>query len=616
MIEAEKVAELYVTRRRNYSGLHAQMEVIKAIYSGDVEIPLPDMDRYEKSYVPNLLQTGLDQMAGRVASVVPVATFSPDFDSRTARRKAETRRRVVTGWWQADKLPIKWKKRARHLLAYSASPVSLTYDKSTLRPTWNVRHPLTAFPSPDMVDGQMVPADALYAYRRTVGWLKARGFELGSLETPDTKPDDTITMLEYTDADCMALVAWADPTSNSSLWGESLDPTTLWNYADPGKSVMLAGGENPIGMVAATYPVRMGLEVAGQFDGMTGSYMMQAKMMALEILAVEKGIFPDTYLEGRTGEVPKFIDGPHDGRSGKVNVVSGGSVKQFSEQPGYKTDQMIDRLERSQRITSGTPAEFGGESATNIRTGRRGDAVLSAVIDVPIAEAQEVLAAAIADEDRIAIALSRHYDGLAPRTLYVGTGNSRSSITYISDKVFTHDCDHTVSYPVTGVDLNAMMIGAGQRLGMGIMSTRSIQEMDPFVSDPEMESDRITSESLSRAMLSGIEQQAASGQMPPAVVAKVKALVESDEMELEDAVTKAVEDYAKAQQEAQATQQQPAGAPPTPDQAASAAGMQSLAGAQMPGATAGQDKLASLLSTLRRPAQTVAPMRGAETGAM
>ncbi|NCV60837.1 MAG: hypothetical protein EBW52_05455, partial [Betaproteobacteria bacterium] len=41
--------------------------------------------------------------------------------------------------------------------------------------------------------------------------------------------------------------------------------------------------------------------------------------------------------------------------------------------PGYKTDTALDRLERQERLEGSIPAEFGGESASNIRTGRRGE---------------------------------------------------------------------------------------------------------------------------------------------------------------------------------------------------------------------------------------------------
>jgi hypothetical protein len=348
-------------------------------------------------------------------------------------------------------------------------------------------------------------------------------------------------------------------------------------------------------------------------------YHQQAKLMALEVIAVEKGIFPDTYLIGRPNETPRFVEGPFDGRSGGVNVVQGGDVKVMNEQPGYMSDRTIDRLERAQRVTTGLPQEFGGESGSNIRTGRRGDAVMSATIDFPIAEAQEVFAAALVQENKAAIALAKRYDGSAPRTIYVGTGNTTRAVTYKADDVFTHD-EHVVTYPVTGTDMNSLLIGLGQRVGMGIMSKESAAELDPFIANPETEHDRIIAEGLEQALMSGIQQQAAAppeaGGLPPLVVARVMELVRSDKKELPEALVFATEEFMRKQQEAQAAAQQGQQAPPDAMAQAAPAGVQGMTGSPIPGPTPGQGDLASLLSTLRKPAMTVQPMKGVARGAV
>ena len=213
-------------------------------------------------------------------------------------------------------------------------------------------------------------------------------------------------------------------TCRSVSW--RLTATTL-------KGVLLENIPNPIDMVPATVPMRITLDGAqGQFDNMIGMYYQQAKLMSLEVIAVEKGIFPDTYLVSRPGEVGRFLDGPHDGRTGMVNIVSGGDIREVQSQPGYLTNPTIDRLERNQRVTAGIPAEFGGESSSNIRTGRRGDAVLSAVIDYPVAEAQENFAYALEEENKIGMELAKVYRGDTKTTIYVGTGNAARPVTYVA----------------------------------------------------------------------------------------------------------------------------------------------------------------------------------------
>jgi hypothetical protein len=432
-----------------------------------------------------------------------------------------------------------------------------------------------------------------------------------SPNTTDIPYDLKLLMLEYVDPEGTRLVlsSYAASSEQIGQW----DDNGNWVVHNTGgigggntrNTILLEDIPNPTGVPAVTLPQRLGLERAsGQFDSMIGMYYQQAKLMALEVMAVERGIFPDTYLVSRPGEIGKFIDGPYDGREGLVNVVTGGDIKELATQPGYMTPQTIDRVERAQRLTAGVPQEFGGESTSNIRTGRRGDAVLSAVIDFPVAEAQEILANALLDEDRAAIALSKHYAGRSEKTLYVGTGNAAKKVTYRPSEVFD-TIEHTVSYAAVGADLNNLIMGLGQRVGMGIMSKKSAATLDPFIENPEVEHDTIVVEGLEAAMLSGLQQQAATGAIPPLTLAKIMQLVGSDKMELAEALNRAVEDAqkeAQAAQEAAAQEQQ--AVQPTPEMAAAGPTAQALTGnpeamSPVPGPEQGTEDIGSLLAALR-----------------
>lgn len=616
MRNADDIVALYTERRRVQMPLQAVRAEIRDVYDGKSTVVLPDVAADQAASVPNLLGQGIDQMAARVASVIPQVSFSPDTPgARDAERRAMTAKRTVLGWWQTDGLPLKLKRRARHLIGYGASPAKLTWHPRQHRPVWNLRDTLETYPNPDERLDFDQPADVVFGYRRSVGWLRANGYGhlLQTVTTRTGRPDadDLMLILEYVDPDgCHQVLTGQqnnDPGTNwiAGTWGSSSkDAAVTMEYYETN------------GVMTATNPERVSLSrPGGQFDTMVGMYHAQAKLMALELIAVEKGIFPDTWLEGRPNEMPRVVDGPYDGRSGKISVVQGGNIRVMNEQPGYMTTQVIDRLERSQRVTAGVPSEFGGESGTNIRTGRRGDAVLSSTIDFPIAEAQEVLAAALNAENKAAIALAKMYDGSAPRTIYVGTGNTTRAVTYVANTVFKNE-EHVVSYPVTGTDMNSLLIGLGQRVGMGTMSKESAAELDPYIADPEQEHDRIIAEGLEQALVSGIQQQAAAGAIPPLVLSRVMELVRNDKKELPEALAFATEEAARKAQEQAAAQQ--AGQPQAPDAAAMAAPAtaQALSGSPIPGASPGQGDLASLLSTLRKPTMTIQPMKGAARGAM
>ena len=598
MKTVDQILVLYKQRINFYGPMHSRMKMIQSIYNGTMEVPLPDMEQNSMPSTPNLLAAGVDQMAGRITSVIPSVNFSSLRPGvRKYDRQSLTASRVITGWWQEDRVPLKMKQRGRHLIAYGMSPVIIRWNYEQHRPTWQIRHPLETYPSTDVIPGQMTPTDCIFAYRRSVGWMRSKGYgdKLGALMGRSDMPNDaSILLIEYIDADETHLVAagykTSDPYSASyelTFTGDSLRGVTIEQYSNMGDGCPVV------------VPMRITLDTAaGQFDNMIGMYYQQAKLMALEVIAVEKGIFPDTYLVSRPSEVGRFLDGPHDGRTGMVNIIAGGDIREIQSQPGYLTNPTIDRLERNQRVTAGIPAEFGGESGSNIRTGRRGDAVLSAVIDYPVAEAQETFAYSLEEENVCAIALAKSWDGNNKRTIYVGTGNANSPVTYVANETF-EESDHVVSYPASGTDINSLIVGIGQRVGLGIMSKKTAATLDPYIDNPEQEHDSIIAEGLEQALMAGLQQQASSGQLPPLVISKVMTLVANDKMELAEALTKVTEDALKEQQAAEQSAQPMA----TADAAMAGQTVQSLAGPQaaIQGPNPSQANLSDLLSTLRRP---------------
>ena len=596
MKTVDEILSLYKQRVSFYGPVQSRMKMIQSIYNGTMEVPLPDMEQNAMPSSPNLLAAGVDQMAGRITSVTPSIAFSSyNPGVRKYDRIAQAASRTIGGWWQSDRMSMKMKQRGRHLIAYGMSPVVVRWDYEEKRPTWQVRHPLETYPSTDIIPGRITPTDCIFAYRRSVAWMRSMGYEdrLYSLMGRGDMPNDaSVLLIEYVDAGSTQMVMAGYKTT---------DP-----YAAPFE--MVSGGSSFKGILLEQYPnmsdgcpvvipMRVTLDTAaGQFDNMIGMYYQQAKLMALEVIAVEKGIFPDTYLVSRQGEIGRFLDGPHDGRTGMVNIIAGGDIRDIQSQPGYLTNPTIDRLERNQRVTAGIPAEFGGESSTGIRTGRRGDAVLSAVIDYPVAEAQEAFAFALEQENEVAIGLAKSWDGNNKRTIYIGTGNSFSPVTYVANETFI-TTEHVVAYPATGSDLNSLIIGIGQRVGLGIMSKQTAANLDPYVDNPDVEHDRIIAESLEQALVASIQQQASSGSLPPLVLSKIMQLVRDDKMEIAEALNKVTEDAMKEQKSKAEAE--------TPDAMTADATVQAMTQGDAPPSISGpnqsQTNLMSLLSTMKRP---------------
>ena len=552
MRTVEEIVELYNQRRIAAGPVHAQMRRVRELANGDVIVPLNELDKNAKASVANLLVQGLDQMSMRVSSTMPTPYFPPIKEgSERSKSSARQRKKAMMAIWDENKMQMKLRRRARHLLGYSQSAVVLKPNFRTLTPTWTVRNPLDTFAAPLDDPDDMLPDDCIFTFRASASYLLANyGQELSDkLRMGRVDSDSRYTMLEYVDA-------------------ESLQLIVLGAEDNPGLNVSERAGLNALGL--ENIPNRTGMPLAvvanritldkprGQFDGVMGMYYTRARLQALTEIAIERGIFPEEYLVARVGENPEILQ-LADGKNGVLGVVKGGDIQQLQLNPGYKTDTALDRLERQERLEGAIPAEFGGESGSNIRTGRRGDSILSATVDYRVQEAQSTFEASMFEEDKVAIAIEKAYWGDYPKTFFIPSRSSVGQETYVPNKIWQTDF-HYVAYSAAGSDVNSLIIGLGQRLGTGLMSKESAREADPLITDPELEHDRLIAEGVEAALLSSIQQQAVNPQGPyqPDDLAYLTRLVVEQDVTLFEAVKRT--DQRARDRQAQAM---PQGAPET-----------------------------------------------------
>jgi hypothetical protein len=207
-----------------------------------------------------------------------------------------------------------------------------------------------------------------------------------------------------------------------------------------------------------------------------------------------------------------------------------------------------------------------------------------------VQEAQEVFADSLLQEDKIAIAIEKAYWGDTPKTFFLASRQSAGQESYVGNKIWQTDF-HYVAYSAAGSDVNNLVVGLGQRLGIGLMSKESAREADPLISDPDFEHDRIIAEGVEDALLASIQQQAANPEGPyqPEDLAYLTKLVVEQDVSLFDAVQRTDERARERQAAAM-----PQGAPET------------MPGLAMPGmgaeapmqAPAGEPSIEALLAQL------------------
>ena len=541
-----------------------RMERVRDAYTGDINIYLPELDKEEQSAVPNLIAQGIDQYSMRVASVRPdiwYPSFRPGFKGHD--QAADDRRNANLGWWDMNNWDLQVRRRARHLSAYgstcvSLSPVSLDPTDKRHIPHWRVRNPLTSFPSSMSEHMGVNPEDCIFTDHRTLGWLQAH-YPMAAQKIYKGRRFDSSTqfkVLEYVDDREYVLVVIGQEQPQRK---DRRDDPNVTGYSG---CETLMRVENPIGLCPVVFAGRITLDrQAGQFDQMLGMYMMQSKLMALSTIAIVDNVFNDQWAVGN----PQAIAPPNvivraDGKRGIIGEIQNAQLQTIHNPGPQDAMQLMDRLEANQRSNGGVPADWGGESASNIRTGRRGQDILGATVDGRIQEDQTILSTSFEQENEIACRIMKSYYGDAPSMFFIPkSGIIEGKGDYVPNELFTQTYSK-VQYAMPGTDAQGLTIMLAQKYGGGLMSQETAMQADPMIRDARAEIEKIEIEKLRKSLMDSLDQQAAQGQIAPHEIAQIIAgRLKGDP--IEEVVQRVQEDVQKQQAAQAQAQQEQAGSP-------------------------------------------------------
>jgi hypothetical protein len=595
---AEEITAIYNDRVRDYGDRRARMRLLADLVNGDIVVPLPELSANEKPAIANLARQGIHQYAMRAASVLPEIETRPLRNTRAAHDNALTRRRVMYGWWEANRMHVQLRQRGRWLFAYADTPALILPCFGREIPEWKVENPLAVFPAPS-ARNELVPTDMIVAQVRSLAWLRWRYPDAARrVGMPGEKGDTRIEVLIYVDADEVSMVAarttYADEYRD---WWE----VTADELAGR-RGVLLEQAPNlamrPLGVSPQSIAVDKQM---GHFDGVIGAYHAAAELDAISRIAARQGVMQQEWLVSRPGEQAEVVRAA-DPLRGEVGIVAGGTLEHRSQDPQFATNLQVDRYIEAMRTDAGIPSELQGMAATNVRTGRRGSQLISAAVDFPVMEAQELLADSLTEENRIAVAVDKAWFRKVGKSYYVGWKGAKGPVEYVPEKLWSTD-ENKVGYVLAGSDLNSMVIAAGQRIGMGTLSQESFMRMDPLVDDVDEERAKIVRERLTAATLAQIEQMATTpgAGWEPVDTMRLLELVERGET--------LIDAFKTTQAEAQQRQAGPQGDPAAqPGVSPPGAGVEETGLIQGP--TGDQDRLNQLLMRLRGPEMRVPAERG------
>jgi len=603
VIDIETIEMFYRQRQSELGPLLSRWADVARHAEGKIVVPVSELDEDEKSMAVNLLGPGLDQLAMRVASTMPDISVDPLKPGiKDSQNKAAVKRRAMLSWWDMNRMDMILRRRARFLLGYAASPVSISFmgmnplDKRDI-PHWRVLNPMCVFPAKTVDINDIEPPDCIHAFLQPLSWLQSLyPTQAGILYKGKANASTMFEILEYNDCDETVLVALGQAREPNQ--GPSWERTTTVSVGTQ-SVVELARVVNKAGIPLTVYPGRITIAgLQGMFDQLMPVYHNASKLAALEYIAIKQSIFPKEWLvshPGSPGQAEVIVEA--DGLTGVMGEIRNGQIQQTQVQPSIQASQMQDRLERVGRLAGGLPAELGGESATNIRTARRGEAVLGSAIDMPVQEHQEIFEDSMEAENHRAIAVAKAYFGSKPTSFYIPKNGKITKPDYTPNDVFEND-QNVVKYGMTGTDANSFVIAMGQRLQMETISPETFMEMDPVVEDVQEEMGRIWISGARRAMMSSVENQASQGTIDPTFIARFAQALQDGKTQPEDALTTVHQEMQKEQAAQQASQPQQA---PQPGQMPGMTGAPGVQGG-VPMPPPGQGALSQILGNLRKPA--------------
>lgn len=529
--------------------LLTRMKDILDRYDGDWILPMPDMEREPNlpPLTPALIAEAVDQMAMRAASVRPNVIFpaiEPTKDlGRRSREYADKRRKIIGATYHHSKWNLSRRRYYRQLSAYHTCSIVVLPDFTCDMPRIEIRDPLGTFVEPTANEELRPPEYVAFVTRHSAEYLR-RNF-------PASRQENGGPIHAQDHRELWDCVEWYDLEQTVfGIVGPVYDDRRMSNqrpWINPWQQLSPVY-PNRTGMIPAIVPHNVSLgRIASRIGSMLGNVDLQARLMALDILAQEKAIWPDMYAIGRAGGMPRIIGGQwKDGREGEINLLQDvEQIGQIRSTPDVRTTQTIDRLERNFRTSTGLVPQFGGETYGALRTGRGMDALAGIALDPRIQELHEISEAWMPHINSVILETYKAYWGDKKYSMYSGWTGDRGMVNFTPNE-HIENTHNTVTYNFPGADVAQQTQILGSLRGAKAISTKTFREMHPYIDDPEAEMHWVWEEDFDEALRQSVLQKLLSGEMPLVVSTLIKDYLDKG-MHIFDAVRLADEEMRKRQ---------------------------------------------------------------------
>jgi hypothetical protein len=514
----EEIGQRIRARQRRAGPVLQAMKELQDRVNGDVTVVLPELGFQNKPAVANLIAQGLDSLALQCSLPEPTLVFPPlDPKRKRGPRSSEysrIRRLACASWWERNDISVMRGRLFRYLIGYGTAPLVVVPDFKERIPRMTMRNPLHCFPNDEMDKAHAMPIDCGFAYLRSAEWLREGYPEVAEKvrrmmgNNYAWKGTEVFEVFEWNDENELVLFLTASIPAAPAMWDTNVSAAPRPNVE---VQVELSRIPNRAGVCTAVIGSRLTLDrVVGQFNALFGMHDAASQLMALDVIAHVKAVFPDIVLIGPPGQAPVLVDGDWiEGRFG-VNRLQGGEVQVINSAPPQGIGVMLDRLERNERQEGGITAQTTGELPTNLQTGRAGQNLFQISVSPRIAEYQLTMANLLKCADQRMFKVARAYGELSTGSFYVSLAKTRGAVDYNAAEHFETDA-HDIVYPMPGSGPGDLTVTTLQMAGAGAMSLETSMVLNPLIPDPEDEMLKVREESIERLAFQALSAMAQQG---------------------------------------------------------------------------------------------------------
>jgi hypothetical protein len=464
----------------------------------------------------NIMYSSLERLAQRIGRAPSLKTdMIPTKDTDPARKRAEKRGRIVTGWDDITRMEMQYPQIGRWLPGYGFTFHAIrerTFGDTTY-PVAELRDPYDVYPGMWGVDQQ--PSEV--AVYRHLSYKELKYAYPEQAELMDTKRAKTTKG------------AGVPIIGQSGSWeGNPNNPVTVIEYfcndgtyvVCPELSAMLGFVPNPLTSGPAFVVTKRFSfdQLQSQFHHVFGLMAMMAKLNILGLIGVEDSTFRETNIIGEM-----VGDTYERGRLAVNEFEPGTRIEKPTSDQLQQTWQAINILERQFRVVAGYDVAQDGQSPNSFATGE-GIKELGSSADLNVKENQTAIRHSIELADRKRLEWEQVLHASEKKKVFWFEGSKANEETYIPSKDIAGDYRTNREYGAMATfDENSKIVAGLQLLQARIIDRRTLQDNLDGLKNTSLINERID-EDQAKEMLIGALGQRSAEKDPAATMALVEIM--------------------------------------------------------------------------------------------